>query len=302
MQPCGVCQESQTVVHQMELQAQVLRAKAASLSSNIQDLVAPPKTPTLATLSREAGLSAVSSPACSVLSTSSSSGSGSVAADDTIQSSFKLFGPLLGSDMAIQKLKALPSLRNSCNVDTAIGLYRELSYVTNKRTLRKYFLKMLSTRYAMFDSCNVLDRSKAVEIVYMLGQQNKRHSTHFFSFVHEMGSADDIGLSTSMTASDKAIVMLSIQTFISSIKQLPSLFGADTLIQELEQALVAVTENAGNRPLFYKTIELINQAEDICDSADRIKYVISLEIMRATTRSHVEKHMLQSAQDEFDEE
>ncbi|KAJ3405719.1 hypothetical protein HDU80_000887 [Chytriomyces hyalinus] len=208
------------------------------------------------------------------------------------KNAIELFGPL-DIEFTRKAMKMLPSLRTCKYVDELLDLFLVQGRCCEPKTIRKYIVKIVQTRYKLMDACSLLDRQAVIEIWEVFSKRNAKHHEYWNSI---MNSSNPSELSPVSVASSpgqpSGLENEQARLFKQSVKAIPSLQDQETdnIVDEL-CAIFWTTSLKSERELkIFRMIELSERIMTKCATVeDRTKFIVAAEVARESNRTHMDQ-------------
>ncbi|KAI9349658.1 hypothetical protein BDR26DRAFT_633934 [Obelidium mucronatum] len=218
-----------------------------------------------------------------------------------------LFGPPV-VEKARAELKQLVSLRDCKWVDIYLNSFLKQADCTDNQEIKRHVMKILYARYKILDSCTVIDRFKALEIIETEKKGNRRHLDFMFARAREASEAKRKEKSSSpslfsplplsshekleaqgpLLSSSSSYVddVFSHRGFKEATRQIPSLQTeqAQNLVNclcSVYSAQAACTDLMKRESMLFDMIELKTKLHDMCrNERDKHSLVLAIEVSR----------------------
>ncbi|KAJ3230641.1 hypothetical protein HDU81_004330 [Chytriomyces hyalinus] len=204
----------------------------------------------------------------------------------------ELFGPL-DIDFTRRAMKMLPSLRNCKYVDELFDLFLVQGRCSEPKTIRKYIVKIVQTRYKLMDACSLLDRQAVIEVWEVFSKRNAKHHEYWNSIMNAPNTSELSPTSVvSSPGQSTGLENEQARLFKQSVKAIPSLQDQETdnIVDEL-CAIFWTTSLKSERELkIFRMIELSERIMTKCATVeDRTKFIVAAEVARESNRTHMDQ-------------
>ncbi|KAI8614795.1 hypothetical protein BC830DRAFT_1169105 [Chytriomyces sp. MP71] len=198
----------------------------------------------------------------------------------------ELYGPF-EVDETQKELKALSSLSNSKHVDEMLGLFVTQSHFSDKKTIKSYYKRIVSSKYKILDECNLIDKQKCIEIIERFKTKNRMHLNHLH--LNSTHDARKLVQKRSGNAGGASLSQLDaqLQPFKEAVSSIPSLRGASELVEELclcfASHLTCSKEEREDK--FFALFELSSKLQGLCATeTDRTNFMLCMEMFRQANK------------------
>ncbi|KAJ3031631.1 UNVERIFIED_CONTAM: hypothetical protein HDU68_001711 [Siphonaria sp. JEL0065] len=204
------------------------------------------------------------------------------------KSAIELYGPV-DCEHTRQALNSLPSIKDNPNIDAMIDLFILQASTVDTKLCIKYLVGIITTRYKLLDACTLLDRHQALEIMDDFKQRNNNHSFNIYQFL----ATKKPGITTTISYKQAMIQLANprIKPFRDALVSIPSLSGAETVIDELCLLFWSCTSLQRDREdRLLQLVLVARKLEHMCiGEEDRTKFHIATEIGREGNRSRMDE-------------
>ncbi|KAI9334761.1 hypothetical protein BDR26DRAFT_1009586 [Obelidium mucronatum] len=259
----------------LKLEAEVWKARALGVAAH---------TPVLPIISSPSIGTFVldQSPAASV-SEGSMSMDSSTFMNQSMVPSEQLFGPM-DIESTRRDLKLLPSLTGLTVADDIVNMAIAQTKVDHVGQVKRMFFNMIRLLNELFDSCSVLDRAKAAEIVAKCMQGNSHHLRYITnSWAGLLQESSTPRQPCANKANSRGFNLLR-----SSLLSIPSLANAQDQIDEFCQIFTHALEEQDPDGFFRVHVAISNLEALLVSVEERTRFFSAFEVAREGNRKDME--------------
>ncbi|ORY41550.1 hypothetical protein BCR33DRAFT_335066 [Rhizoclosmatium globosum] len=185
-------------------------------------------------------------------------------------------------------LRDLGSLQTSAWVDVFIDNVIIQSQMTDPYEIKKHVIRLMHAKYKMLDSCTIMDRVKALEIIEDAKKEHRRHLNYTYGCARMV--AGDGGKAVKLEPTEynetEMLVESDPVSFKESVRAIPSLQNP-TAIQALDQlcdlySIAAKSKSNEEREnLLFHMMELKTLLHDMCaNQTEKTNFILAIEVSR----------------------
>ncbi|KAI9339571.1 hypothetical protein BDR26DRAFT_1007731 [Obelidium mucronatum] len=211
--------------------------------------------------------------------------------ESAVPSAIELFGPLETQSTRIA-LKLIPSLSSSKLVDALMDMYERAMQCTNKNEIKRYNVRLMGTRGKLLDECNsIVDRQKAVELIVLHLQRNKKHVQYRNSMFQESSTPTP---PTPYTPKDTDVLPAQGIVFRDAMLSIPSIrmsLDGSVLVNQLCHLFPWNSNDTrvNGEETLIQMLTIGKKLEHLCDSSleDRTRFSLVTESFREGNRERL---------------
>ncbi|KAJ3057960.1 hypothetical protein HDU98_005903 [Podochytrium sp. JEL0797] len=188
------------------------------------------------------------------------------------------------------ELQLLPSLHNCTHVDLLLSLFVDQSLQRDSFSIRKRIFQIQQHKCRIYESCDEIDRVKAIEILCRMKALNKEHVDLMYNHW------DDVRINPAELAPVEPHESRCIRKrdFVYAIRSIPCLqYASAPLLLDIEKLIVAEmksTDCVEKVRIFFTIVDYKEKLYAFCENdEDRNQLTLAIEIGRYQNKAYWDK-------------